>query len=53
MEGLDVLTQRMESRILGMSDVISLVERAHVNLMKKRQEKLRKIAKTHSDLMIF
>ena len=47
MDGLDVFhPDRMASRILGMGDVISLVERALNNLMKRKLRKMqKKIAK--------
>ena len=40
MEALDVFyPERMADRILGMGDVVSLVERAQQSLMKKKREK--------------
>ena len=43
MDGLDVFhPDRMASRILGMGDVISLVERANNNLMRRSKENARR-----------
>ena len=48
MDGLDVFhPDRMASRILGMGDVISLVERANNNLMRKKLRKMQKKIKKH------
>ena len=54
MDALDVFhPSRMADRILGMGDVVSLVERAQRNLTKRKQERFkRKLLKTNLVLMI-
>ena len=43
-EQLDVFhPDRIANRILGMGDVVSLVEKAHKILMKKKLKKLKKV----------
>jgi signal recognition particle GTPase len=54
MEAIDVFYPVMAERILGMGDVVSLVEEHKNSLMRKKLEKFkRKCQKTNLVLMIF